>query len=360
MPRTSLSPAARRLTAWAAALSLAVAGAAAGCNQKSLVERAKADAGEDPGGLPPELAAKVVARVGERTITLGDYASALERMNEFDRLRYQSPERRRDLLNEMIDFELLATEARRRGLDKAPETEEAVRQVLRDTMLAESRRDLPSPAEIPAAEVRGYYDAHRDDFREPERRRVSAISLKDAKEAEKILPDARKASPMEWGKLVQKYADGPPLKPSPSHPLEAFGDLGIVGPPGDAKGDHPRVPAALRAAVFEISGDVGTVLDHVVASGDRHFIVKLAGRSHAHERSFQEAERSIRGILLQKKMEDRERELAEALRKQFPVSIDEGALAQVHVQLPGGPRLEASHAAPPPSAPAPAGSARHP
>jgi DNA-directed RNA polymerase subunit F len=326
----------------------------AGCNSKPLEQpAAKADAGPPPAGLSEEQAAKVLAKVEGRVITLGDYATALERMNEFDRLRYQAPEKRRELLNEMIDLELLAAEARRRGLDKAPETEEQIRQILRDTMLADARRSVPTPQEIPAPEVRAYYDAHRDEYREPERRRVTAIVFKDKKEAEKTLDEAKKSSPMEWGKLVQKYAETPP-KTGPTAPLETLGDLGIVGPPSDPKGDSPRVPAEVRAAVFEIKGDTGATLERVVQAGERFYIVRLAGKTAAHERTFAEAERSIRGLLVQEKMEAKTRELEKELEKQFPVSIDEAALAQVKV--PSGVASAAppgSNGAPSPSASAP-------
>ena len=325
-----------------------------GCNSKPLEQpAAKADGGPPAAGLSEEQAAKVLAKVEGRTITLGDYAAALERMNEFDRLRYQAPEKRRELLNEMIDLELLAAEARRRGLDKTPETEEQIRQILRDAMLADARRSVPTPQEISPPEVRAYYDAHRDEYREPERRRVTAVIFKDKKEAEKTLDEAKKASAMEWGKLVQKYADTPP-KTGPTAPLETLGDLGIVGPPGDAKGDSPRVPPDVRSAVFEIKGDVGSTLDRVVAVGERFYIVRLAGKTAAHERTFAEAERSIRGVLVQEKMEAKTRELEKELEKQFPVSIDEAALAQVKV--PSGVSSAAppgSNAAPSPSSSAP-------
>jgi hypothetical protein len=336
-------------------LVLALVTAAAGCHQKSLEEQAKVmNAGQGPGGLTAAEASKVLARVGDHAITLGDYAAALERMNEFDRMRYQSPERRRDLLNEMIDFELLATEAQRRGLDKTPETEEALRQLLRDALLNDARKGLPTPAELPVAEVRAYYDTHLAEFREPERRRISAIVFKDKAEAEKTLPDAKKASPMEWGKLVIKYADGPPQKPSASQPLESFGDLGIVSPPDDPRGEQPRVPPEVRAAIFEIKGDIGSVLERVVEARGRFYVLKLAGRSAAHDRSFAEAERSIRGILLQQKVETREREVETQLRKDFPVSVDEGALSQV--QVPAATRGTTLPSIGNLGAPAPAGS----
>jgi hypothetical protein len=49
------------------------------------------------------------------------------------------------------------------------------------------------------------------------------------------------------------------------------------------RGDNPRVPAAVRAAVFEI-GAVGEVLGRAVQDGGFH-LVRLVGKTDAHERS---------------------------------------------------------------------------
>src|SRR5580698_11506370 len=72
----------------------------------------QADAGAAMGGLTPEQSSQVLARVGDRTLTVGHYVAALEHMDQFDRMRYQSTERRKELLGEMIDVMLLADEAR--------------------------------------------------------------------------------------------------------------------------------------------------------------------------------------------------------------------------------------------------------
>src|SRR5262245_61078955 len=211
-----------------------------------------ASASSKPRGLSPELAAKVLAKVGDHEITLGEYAATLERMDPFERVRYQSPERRKQLLDELIDLQLLADEARRRGLDQQPETQERVRQLLRDELLAQTRASLPPPDEISEADARRYYDAHRDDFREPERRRVAHIALGSEGEAKAGLEKALAASAADWGKLVAEKSRDARGKPGTSMPAELAGDLGIVGPPGHARGENPNVPEPLRAAVFEI------------------------------------------------------------------------------------------------------------
>src|SRR3954462_3187516 len=128
------------------------------CNERAFDKAKAGDAGPPPpGGLTAEQAAEVLAKVGDRTITLGDYAATLERMDQFDRLRYQSPERRKELLDEIIDVELLAQDARRKKLDQQPENQQAVRQVLRDALLNETRRGLPAPADLPQDEIRAYF-----------------------------------------------------------------------------------------------------------------------------------------------------------------------------------------------------------
>ncbi len=300
------------------------------CDKKSLEQRSEDARGAPPaGGLTQEQASRVLARVGDRVITLGDFAAALERMNEFDRMRYQAPDRRKELLNDMIDLELLAQEAEREGIPSHPEVQESVRQLLRNAVIEEAHKSLPPPAEIPAEEVKAYYQAHLTDYQEPERRRVQVIVLKSQEEATKLLPDAKKASAMDWGKLVQKL-DPELAKPGPiKKPVETLGDLGIVGPPSDPKGDNPSVPLAVRSAVFTLPATVGAVYDGVVQDGGKFYLVRLEGVTAAHERSLAEADRSIRVLLLEQRMEARDKEIEAELERQFPVTIDSAELAKI-------------------------------
>jgi peptidyl-prolyl cis-trans isomerase C len=283
-----------------------------------------------PAGLSPELATRVLAKVGNHEITLGEYAATLERMDPFERLRYQSPDRRKQLLDELVDLELLAVEARRRGLDKQPETQERVRQMLRDELLSEVRASVLAPNDISEADARRYYDEHRDDFREPERRRVAHIALGSETEAKAVLEKALSASPAEWGKLVDTKSKDARGKPSSSLPPELAGDLGIVGPPGHPRGENPNVPEPLRAAVFEIEKLGGVLPRPVPAAGGFH-ILRLTGKTDARDRSFADAERSIRVALVQERIRAREAELEVELKKKYPITIDEAQLAKIPV-----------------------------
>ncbi|WP_437673306.1 peptidylprolyl isomerase [Sorangium sp. So ce131] len=349
-----------RATARRSLLALSLAALAA-CDEPAL--QVPADAGEPVLGLSAEQSARALAKVGDKVITLGDFGRTLERMDQFDRLRYQTKERRRELLSEIVDAELLALEARRRGLDKDAAVEDATRQILRDAMIAQARKGLPAPADIPAAQVRAYYEANADKFTEPERRRVAAIVVGDRALGEKVLKEAQKAaSGSAWGELFLKHSLSAPKDKAASAPLDLAGELGIVSAPGDERGGHPQVPEPVRAAAFRI-GSVGAVADELVEADGRFYIVRLSGLTAGHRRELAEAERSIRVAILQQMMQDQERALDEELRKKFPVEINDAALASVKLpgQLPGpGSAPQAETAKPPAPQPAQASDAGTP
>jgi peptidyl-prolyl cis-trans isomerase C len=310
----------------ALAMMVVPSGCRAGNRAPPEQQEARADA-----GLTAEQSAQVLAKVGDRTITLGEYVAALEHMDQFDRMRYQAPERRQELLDEMIDVMLLADVAREKGYDKDVIAQQEVREILRDAMLRRAREGLPGPNEIPEAEVRADYEAHRDDFRDPERRRVSAIDVSDEANGNAVLEAAKKATPVRWGELVRAHSADSRAKEG--GPADLAGDFGFVGPPGDPRGANPHVPEEVRAAAFEIAM-VGDVLPRLVKSRGRSYVVKLTGKTPAHDRTFEEAERAIRVRLAQNKIHAKEAALVDELRQHYPVQIDEAALSEVRVELP--------------------------
>jgi parvulin-like peptidyl-prolyl isomerase len=318
-----------------ALLVVSTLAALSGC--KSCSSDSAGDAGASPTTLlTDKQAAQVLAKVGDREITLGEYTAALEHMDQFDRLRYQSAERRKELLDEMINVELLANEATAKGYDKEPLAQQELRAILRDAMLAEARKGAPAPADVPESEVRAWFESHRADYKDPERRRVSVITLSSEAAANEVLAQAKKSSASQWGELVRSKSLDPQARANV--PVDLAGDLGIVSPPGDARGDNPRVPAEVRTGVFAIA-DLGAVLDKPVASGGRWYLVRLTQKIAPHERGFEEAERSIRVKLAQDKLRAKETELVAELKNGVKVEIDEAALRSVKIGqgAPGRP-----------------------
>jgi peptidyl-prolyl cis-trans isomerase C len=362
---------------WLAALSIAVAALGCdGCTSSS--PSSTLDPGADAGGrLTPEQASQVLAKVGDRTITLGDYAAALERMDPFERMRYQTEDRRQALLDEMINVELLAREAERRKLDQRPDTIELVRQFQRDELLARLRASLPKPSDLPAAEVSGYYQDHRADFQEPEQRRAAQIVLADQDAARRALREATGASPERWRELVQKYAPAALTdsgdKTAARPPIDVPGDLGFLSAAPDEP--HDDVPAAVRTAVFQIA-EPGGVYPEPVASGGpsgQWHVVRLVSVREARQRSLAEVDTIIRVRLVQAREAEARAALLARLRQTTTVEVDETALGGVEPPsgaaagsesappAPSGSTTPASAPVPSPAAPvAPASSAPRP
>lgn len=289
-------------------------------------------------GLTPTEAKEVLVQVGDRPITLGDYVASLQRMDRFERLRYQSEAGQKKLLDEMIEVELLAQEAERRGLDKDPKVQLRLQQAMRDELLRLVEAKLPPPEEISEREVREYYDSHRSEFKEPERRRVLLIKVGSEAVGKEVLEEAlgsdkKGASGKVWAQLAKKYSlENATAKKG--DPAEFAGDVGFVSAPDQKRGVNDAVPPEARVGVFEL-GKVGEVLPRLVSEGKYFFIVRLGGISPARDRSLAEADRAIRIELRRQKFLEAEKALEAELREKYPVKIDEAAIKKY--QPPASP-----------------------
>jgi hypothetical protein len=207
---------------------------------------------------------------------------------------------------------------------------------LRNELLRRERDKMPKLEALPVAKLREYYDAHKSELGEPERRRVGHIVMKNRAQAEQVLAMAKGATPAQWGALVGSHSLEP-QRAAPGGaevaPLELAGDLGLVSAPGSERGENPGIAEPVRAAVFEIKA-VGEVFDGVVENEGKFHVVRLMGISAARERSFEEAERTIRVRVLQEMIEQSERQLLAELRQSIPVTINEAALQRVKPPAP--------------------------
>ena len=115
----------------------------------------------------------------------------------FVQARYASPERRKELLENLIRFEILAREARRRGYERDPEVVRHQQQRLVDRMVAEELDAKLKPEDLPEAELRRFYQEHPERFTRPEAVRVSQILLADAATAARVAAAARALGPRD-------------------------------------------------------------------------------------------------------------------------------------------------------------------
>lgn len=292
-------------------------------------------AGETPSGelhhgLTPEQAAEALAKIGDRTITVGEFADEIASKGPFLRARYNSPERRRELLDQMIRFELLAQEADRAGYDDRPDVQRTRKQILIRRFLKQQYEDRIQLSDVTDEEVRQYYEAHRDEFNKPEQVRASHILVRSRSTAERVLRQIldNPSDVRLFRELAERHNEDPETR-------DRFGDLRFFSRPEQRAADEPEVPPAVATAAFSIT-QIGGVHPELVQSERGFHVVKLTGRRAALSRSVEEATRPIRHRLWRERRERAVEELVTRLRAEADVQEDLSLLDQVRIQVPEG------------------------
>jgi hypothetical protein len=110
---------------------------------------------------------RIVATVGREVITVGDVENRLQALSPLARARYAAPDKRRELVEDMIRVDVLANEARERGYDRDPEVVRLMKQPLIAKLIERDFDAKRSTGDISDAEVQDYYASHPYEFTIP-------------------------------------------------------------------------------------------------------------------------------------------------------------------------------------------------
>jgi peptidyl-prolyl cis-trans isomerase C len=278
-----------------------------------------------PKQSPEELNAPL-ATVDGVTITVGQFESRLDRMSPYIRARYTSLEQKREFLDGMVKFEVLAKEAEKRGFDKDPEVVLAMKQIMIQKLMKDQFDRTITPDSITDAELKAYYDANQADYVKPEQVRVSAIIVKSKAQADRVAAEAAgDAGKTNKGfrDLVEKYSQDPDTK------LRS-GDLRYIyaGMP------NPPAPAPVIAAALNLIkvGDVSGVVD---AGNGTFYVMKATGRMRAMVKAFDDAKAQIRNKLYHDKRDDAQKQYIQDLRGKAQIQTFDANLEKVKIDMSG-------------------------
>jgi peptidyl-prolyl cis-trans isomerase C len=281
-------------------------------------------------GLTAEQAEQVLAKIGPRTITVGEFADEIASKGPFLRARYNSPERRRELLDQMVRFELLAQEAEREGFEQLPDVQRTRKQILIRRFLKQQYEDRIQPSDISDDDVRRYYEAHQGEFNKPEQVRASHILIRNRATAERVLRQLLQdaTNVRVFRELAERHNEDADTR-------DRFGDLRFFSRPEERQGEEPDVPAEVARAAFSIP-TIGGIHGELVQSERGFHIVKLTGRRAALSRSLEEASRPIRHRLWRERREQAIEELVQRLRSEADVEESLDLLSEVRIDAPEG------------------------
>jgi peptidyl-prolyl cis-trans isomerase C len=309
------------------------------------------------GNSGPKKSGPAVASGQGITITADEFKARLDEQSPFIRARYSTLERKKEFLDNLIRFEVLAKEAERQGLDKDPEVQLTLRKIMVQKLVQRSFQDPGAQKELPDAELQKYYDEHKDEFNRPRKVRLSAIVFNApagtpdrarkvalARKALAKVKAEEKKNPMAFQQAVTEFTEDAASK-------GVAGDLGFKSAEELEKSFGKEVAqAAFSLKAGEISG--------VVEGAQGIYLVRVGGVQEELARSFDQVKAQINQKLQRERRTKEFDELVKRLRDEAKVTVDDKALEAIVVAAPsppppGAPGMPVTVPAPPQSAPPP-------
>ncbi len=277
---------------------------------------------------------RVVVRVGEREITIGEVEKRLGQVPLFQlkSLGSSPDEVKRKFLEELISMDLLLLAAEEAKLAERPDVRDRIVQLMTQALLADLQRESLDAREVSDEEVKAYYDANRALYASQQRIKIWQIVVDDKAKADKLLdtirsdPEYAKDPAAGWDELAREHS----LDKSTAM---RSGNLGFVQPDGQTAHKDVRVPKELFDAAAKVED--GQVVPEPVQVGDYWVVVQRRGSHVTPERTLESETPTIRGMLAREKVDKRRTELLAKLRERYVTDLNINVIDQIEITADG-------------------------
>jgi len=302
-------------------VSLVVLAIISGCKPRKL--------GEKPTRSPITTKVKtgddtVLAVIGTRQITLGEIQRTRDKMPVIQRLMFSGKKGLRRLVEAYIEFLVMAMEGEKQGLASDPLVMEALR---RFTAMAYLKKRIEKETEhvkFTDAQVRKYYETHKQYFHIPERHRCLDIKISDEDKAKKVynrlsvaINETDKGPLKIFQEFVKRYSEAPDKD-------KTGGDTGLLPPLFD--GDKKVAPEVITHA---LSMKVVFAISEPFKASDGFHILLLKEIKPQIDMDLNTAKPRIRNRLRKDLQEKVGRKFVNSLMSQAKVEIDEKVLDEI-------------------------------
>ena len=122
----------------------------------------------------PKKSGPAVAQGEGVVVTVAEFQARLDEQSPFLRQRYQNLDRKKEFLDSLVKFEILANAAQKEGYQNDPDVQLTMKKAMVQK-LVQKRFGDGDAKDITDADVQKFYDEHKDDFVKPVRVRTSAL-----------------------------------------------------------------------------------------------------------------------------------------------------------------------------------------
>lgn len=271
--------------------------------------KAAAPDGASPAAAGSATRGALVARVGSAELREEDLRRAVERDAGAAASRFDTPEARRELLEGLIRFELLAQAADRAGFTKDPDAIHALKQIAVTKLVNQELGAAASPDSLTQADLEREYAARQaTDYTLPPAAQVRHIRVSDADAASRLAARARALAPEDdrgFAALASNHTEDLATQ-------AVGGDLGFVD-------RNSKLPNALVEAALSLTTP-GEVKGPLETDGG-YEIVRLVSRRAAAVSPLSSVEQPLRQRLYRDRRAAALEALIARLRERTPVEV---------------------------------------
>jgi peptidyl-prolyl cis-trans isomerase C len=258
----------------------------------------------------PPVTGTVVAWVNDYPITLEDLEEEIKTYN--NTIPQDRPELKIDtreekinyLKNEIIRRILLYQEALKRGLDKNPDIQRALKQTKQQLLVLQLVKEEADKVSVSSQEIEDYYERFKEQLREPEERKIREIVVVSQAQAKDLL--IRLLQGEDFATLARQYSKAPSASKG--------GDLGFIKP-GTKFKEFDEVAFSDALEVGEVSS--------VFKGPDGYYIIKLEAKRGGKLKSLSEMWDDIKRGLTFLKQQQRIEDLVGELSRNARIEIKE-------------------------------------
>lgn len=252
----------------------------------------------------------VLAKIGDREITVGSFIDQFQGKFHINYQRYNSITLLNRVIESQINYFAWVLEGYREGLQNNPDIKGEISTFAANYLSSRLESELVrGKVQVSEEEIQAYYDTHKSEFTEPRKIRVWEIAVKDAQLANDIARKARGGANFE--KLAETYTEKRPMR-------QRKGDLGFLSE-NARLGDI--VEKSFQAGPNQIVGPF--------RFGAYYYVLKTGELKPAQLKDVSEVRGLIEGRIKNEKENQLRDQLVQELRKKYMYRINESLLRRV-------------------------------
>jgi peptidyl-prolyl cis-trans isomerase C len=273
----------------------------------------------------------VVAQGGGITITAEELKSRLDEQSPMIRASFNNLDRKKQFLDNMLRFELLAKAAEKEGLANDPDVQFTLKKVMVSKYYQKFFQDQDGAKGVPDAEIQKYFDDHKDEFHRPARIHAAHVFFaadaaspdraKKAAEAKKVLAKIlaeEKKNPNAFSAVARESSEEPTTK-------NLGGDLALK-----SKDELEKIYGKeLAEAVFRTADNQTDT--SVVESPKGFHLVRVLGRQPEVNRTLEEVKPQISTKLNAQRKTKEFDDFVKKLKDDAKIQINDAELDKVAV-----------------------------